>query len=189
MNGSNEKDNLVNLTPREHYIAHLLLYKIYENTSYKYSLLKAVVCMIESNKKNRKIHVNSKIYERNRIAYYSSNFSKEAGRKGYLEFIKKDAKEISNIRNRAKISREKWFKSLTNEEKLEIFKNSRISFLGKKHTELSKKKMKESSKNNEKTGINNPMYGKIWITNIETKENKLIDKKNIIPTGWKKVDF
>jgi len=30
MGGSNERDNLVSLTGREHYIAHLLLYKIYK---------------------------------------------------------------------------------------------------------------------------------------------------------------
>ena len=29
--GSNDKSNLVNLTAREHYIAHLLLWKIYKD--------------------------------------------------------------------------------------------------------------------------------------------------------------
>lgn len=39
INGSNSSDNLVSLTPREHYIAHLLLCKMYPtNTPLKYAL-------------------------------------------------------------------------------------------------------------------------------------------------------
>ena len=36
MNGSNDASNIVNLMTREHYIAHILLAKTYENTQYKF---------------------------------------------------------------------------------------------------------------------------------------------------------
>lgn len=39
--GSNEPDNLVNLTAREHYIAHLLLDKIYND----YKMSRAIISM------------------------------------------------------------------------------------------------------------------------------------------------
>ena len=185
MNGSNKSDNLINLTPKEHYIAHLLLYKIYENTNYKYNLLKAVLCMSEMKQSVRKIFSKSRIYEKIRIDYYSSSFIKKNGRKGYYEYIKnKTPDEILKIRNKALISRNKWFKSLTEEERFKIFKHCRTTFTGKKHTESTKEKMRRSSKNTIRIGKNNPITGKIWITNKETKENKLIDKTDNIPLGW-----
>jgi len=42
MGGSDDKENLVELTAREHFIAHLLLLKIYPK---QYGLIKAVACM------------------------------------------------------------------------------------------------------------------------------------------------
>lgn len=42
LGGSNDKDNLVDLTAREHYVAHLLLVKIYPN---EYGLVKAANMM------------------------------------------------------------------------------------------------------------------------------------------------
>lgn len=38
MGGSNLKTNLVNLTPREHFIAHMLLWRIHRNVSMSYAL-------------------------------------------------------------------------------------------------------------------------------------------------------
>ena len=64
MNGIDEESNLVNLTAREHYIAHLLLWKIYSNTQYEFSLLYAFIKMsISTNKQKRQIRINSKLYE------------------------------------------------------------------------------------------------------------------------------
>lgn len=54
LGGSDDKDNLVELTAREHFIAHLLLLKIYPN---KYSLIKAVQMMcIHNNKQERSMN-------------------------------------------------------------------------------------------------------------------------------------
>jgi hypothetical protein len=54
LGGSDDKYNLVELTAREHFIAHLLLLKIYPN---KYSLIKAVQMMcVYSNNQERSMN-------------------------------------------------------------------------------------------------------------------------------------
>ena len=55
--GGNEKDNLVNLTPREHFVCHLLLVKLYEGTEFYTKMIRASVMMTRGS-------VNSRIYQR-----------------------------------------------------------------------------------------------------------------------------
>jgi hypothetical protein len=50
MNGSDDTDNLVDLTPEEHYLAHQLLVKIYPDN---YSLVKAAQMMIPNRPSNK----------------------------------------------------------------------------------------------------------------------------------------
>ena len=59
MGGSNKKDNIVALTPREHYICHLLLVKMTEGIA-KRSMTYAAWTMART----RKIKVNSRTYAR-----------------------------------------------------------------------------------------------------------------------------
>ncbi len=62
--GSDEPDNLVNLTAREHYIAHLLLWKIYKDYKMACALafMKSVFC-----RGNNKIKMNGRLFERIRL--------------------------------------------------------------------------------------------------------------------------
>lgn len=69
LGGSDEVSNLVLLTGREHFIAHLLLSKIYDNVSMMYALW----MMCNYAKKNFKVH--SRFYESARIQH-SKNVSK-----------------------------------------------------------------------------------------------------------------
>ena len=50
MGGSNDSNNLVNLTPEEHYVAHQLLIKIFPNNS---KLINAAVMMIQNRPSNK----------------------------------------------------------------------------------------------------------------------------------------
>lgn len=50
MNGSDSEDNLVKLTPEEHYLAHQLLIKIYPNN---HSLVKAAIMMMPNRPSNK----------------------------------------------------------------------------------------------------------------------------------------
>lgn len=60
--GSDDADNVVNLTAREHYIAHLLLAKIYDDKK----MHSAVIYMQTNHNKNRVFKFNSRLYEKMR---------------------------------------------------------------------------------------------------------------------------
>lgn len=63
MGGSDKSSNRVLLTPREHFISHLLLVKMV-NSPYKGKLYCALVRFLGKNKKDKNIKINSKIYEK-----------------------------------------------------------------------------------------------------------------------------
>ena len=58
MNGSDKTDNLVKLTAREHFIAHLLLMRIYHN-NYKMVYAVQMMCVIGKNQEDR---INNRMY-------------------------------------------------------------------------------------------------------------------------------
>lgn len=82
LGGKNNKENLVYLTPKEHYLAHLLLYKIHKNDK----LLKAVLMMTVGRNKSKK---------------YS--FLREK----YIEIRKKEHQSNNPTKNKRWISNEK----------------------------------------------------------------------------------
>jgi hypothetical protein len=102
MGGDDTPENVVKLTPEEHYVAHLLLVKIYDNYSLVYA---ATMMTVTSNNQNR----NNKLY-------------------GWLR------------------------------RKMQIVAKTR-------------------------TGNNNSMYGRRWITNGH--ENRSIDADAVIPEHWR----
>ena len=65
--GSNDKENLIYLTAREHFICHLLLVEIYRNTKYYSKLLHAVILMKADPTSNR--YINARLYEKYKIEY------------------------------------------------------------------------------------------------------------------------
>ena len=71
--GSDDETNLVNLTAREHYVAHLLLAKIYDD----HKMWSAVIYMRTGHKERQEFRFNSRLYEsaRLRFAKYQSEFA------------------------------------------------------------------------------------------------------------------
>lgn len=67
--GTNEEANLINLTAREHYVAHLLLAKIYDDRK----MWAAVNCMTSKHFGNRDFRFSSHLYEiaRKHFSQYS----------------------------------------------------------------------------------------------------------------------
>lgn len=103
--GEDTKENLVNLTAREHFIAHILLVKIYPKS---YAMIKAVMMMTAGHTEHRSMN---RVY-------------------GWLKT--KHSEEMSRIQ----------------------------------------------------TGSSNSQYGKMWISNIEERISKRIQKDEEIPFGW-----
>lgn len=75
LGGTDDKNNLVNLTAREHYIAHLLLVKIAEKKNDKTlygKMLYAFNCMKWGRcKGQRSFKFNSRLYEKLKAEYSS----------------------------------------------------------------------------------------------------------------------
>ena len=69
MNGTDDKENLVDLTAREHFIAHLLLLKIYPK---QYSLIKAVMMITVGNSIQKDHRSMNRMY-----GWLREKFSKE----------------------------------------------------------------------------------------------------------------
>jgi len=111
LGGDNNKDNLIILTSREHFICHYLLSKIYPKNSVEWYKMNHAFMMMKCDNICRGRYYNSKLYQSLR-----SNFSLV----------------MSHLNG----------------------------------------------------GINNPNYGKMWICNISTRENKIISKDGILPEGW-----
>lgn len=59
--GSNEPENLVNLTAKEHFIAHLLLYKMQSSKRKRHQMLTAVVMMKGKHMKNSRLFEQARI--------------------------------------------------------------------------------------------------------------------------------
>jgi hypothetical protein len=66
--GSNNQDNLVILTAREHFICHLLLVKIHENSQNYYKMVKAFF-MMQTESKNQQRYISSRRYSKLREDY------------------------------------------------------------------------------------------------------------------------
>lgn len=81
--GTDEKSNIVSMTPREHFLCHLLLTKIYndKSTVNYHKLLKAFFMMFSYSKNNstRYLKINSKMYEKLRVEWIESQRLSQAG--------------------------------------------------------------------------------------------------------------
>lgn len=84
LGGSNDSSNLVNLTAREHFIAHWLLFRIYKNSSMAYAL-KSMKSSNKNNAQYKNKYINSRAYNEAR-KFCSNLFSeKTKGRKETIE--------------------------------------------------------------------------------------------------------
>ena len=80
LGGTDEKSNIVTLTAREHYIAHVLLAKIYKI----YQLYSAVIYMQTGRHDKRQYKFNSKLYKKIREQYAQQHSIKMIGNKLHL---------------------------------------------------------------------------------------------------------
>lgn len=76
--GSDDADNIVSLTAREHYVAHLLLAKIYDDVK-----MTSAVIYMQTGSKNRSFKFNSRLYARIREKFAVKMSQLQKGRHSY----------------------------------------------------------------------------------------------------------
>ena len=143
LDGSNDKENLVLLTAREHFIAHMLLCKIYPNNTNIIFSLWAMI-HLKSNIKKREFKINSRMFQ----------------------VLKEEFKRINSLTRRGNKSMSG--KRHSEETKIKMRNSSKgrgSPMEGKTHSEETKKKYSKF-----RSGNLHPLYGKS--TSIETR-NKI----------------
>lgn len=139
LGGSNDKSNLVKLTPKEHLLCHKLLVLIYpENPKLKYALW----AMVNQNKNNKRCIVSLREYEKIRQLYFT----------GIKEFW--SSKE--NKKKRSETVKKTWENPRRKEKHLKIHKGAKRSLAGrmnmrKKHKPHRFRSTEHKSKISEKT--------------------------------------
>ena len=139
-----QNNNLVSLTPRQHYIAHLLLVRCVR-PEFKKKMLYAITAMKMRTAKG--IKFNSRIFEKIKI---EANIARSVALKGRThtqeakEKIRaKRALQIITEETRAKMSASRKGKKKTKEQ----IEKTRLAHIGAKRSEETKQKLRESRKN------------------------------------------
>jgi hypothetical protein len=145
MGGSDVDENLVRLTPEEHYLAHLLLVKLYPEVN---GLLYAVHLM--GNLGNNKEYGWAKRKHAKMLSEkYSGENNPRYGKQGTMLGKKHTGKALSKMRHpRANITN---MKKPTGTDSPNY---------GKKHSDVAKEKMRIPKSNGFGLGERNSMYGK-----------------------------
>lgn len=163
MGGTNNKENLVDLSAREHFIIHKLLCEIYPDNN---KLIYAVWMMSNIKYENRTYHVSSKEYERIRHLFrnkHSIQMSGENNPMYGISLIPKN-KGVRGVHMRSAETKKKMGDFQKNRKRMpfsaevkqkmsaarmgyvmleETKEKLRILSTGRKHTDCTKEKMKK----------------------------------------------
>jgi hypothetical protein len=169
LGGSNNKDNLVTLTAREHLIVHKLLKKItfilFGIESKQYKSMTYALWQMSNRNNNSALYMSGKEYERLRLEF-SQIQSKQysgIGNPRYGKKVKQSTKDKISAANKGKTP---WIKGKhhSNETKKLMSKNhanisgNKNPMYGKKHKIESIQKMKDHQW--DRSGSKNPRFGK-----------------------------
>jgi hypothetical protein len=171
MGGADGEENLVEVTIAQHAMFHYCNYQLWSNME-DYVAWRGL---------SGQISEAEFIVERQKI------FGK-IGSDRLQEKLKNNPELEKEIRQKQIKS---WNKNKEkNIEKIKIYQPLAVEAA---RTPEARRKQKEKLKEiNHQQGESNSQYGKIWIYNLELKENKKIYKTKIIPKGWKEgriIDF
>lgn len=153
--GTNKKENLIFLSPKDHFIAHYFLLKIYEEENDKEKFTKMLYTwnMMSNFKKYKDMQID-KIYE------YANEYE-ELKKKAFKLISEKNKEHYLKIKD-TKEFKEREIKRI---EKLNYF------YTTEEGKQLKKERSLASS------GKNNPMYGKNAYANKTEEEMKEIGQK------------
>jgi hypothetical protein len=158
LGGTNDKTNLVSLTPEEHYLAHLLLVKIHPDN--KKLIYASHMMTVNSSTTNR----NNKSY-----GFLRRQLSDQSKGKNNHMFGKKHSEERKKKSSMPGETNPFYGKSHSSETKEKIskankgkpgLKGKHNGMYGKNHTDESKKKISDNNPFKGKTGSDHPSYGR-----------------------------
>ena len=156
LGGTNKKDNIIELSPKEHFIAHLLLEKSTSGTIYHSKMAFALTRLVHGNKKN-----------------YTMNSRK-------YQYIKKLNAKYSSIRSK------EWWNTATDEMKMNMItynnKGENNYMWGKTHTPETKDIIRIKAKERFLDKKNHPMYNK---KHSEKTKNIISIKKKALHLNYK----
>ena len=147
---SNDPKNLIKLTPREHFVCHLLLIKMVTGKHYR-KMVKALNCMInlENNNQTRYKPKSSRVYDFCRRRYASVQSESVSGEKNPMYGKKRSKDSIEKqIKSRKKGRKPAWNKGLKSNAHLTAEERSlkygsfgeKNGMYNKKHSEKTKHK-------------------------------------------------
>jgi phosphotransferase system IIB component len=155
LGGNNSKDNLVDLTPKEHFIIHMLLCKFTKGEA-KRSMFFALNSMMNLNNRGmRKIKYSSRTFEkvRKQCAKYLKGNKYNLGRIPSKQTRLKISQSTKGLKKsnetRLRMSLANKGKVLSQEVKQKIansLKGEKSFWFGKKHTQETKNKMSKKAK-------------------------------------------
>lgn len=189
LGGSDDKSNIVAFTPRQHYIAHLLLFKAAkqdmldgkDKTPY-YKTLRALSAMIQLPAAIDETGAAKRIFKFGASLY-------DSWKKELSVQLSVASKTMIEQRRQNKDEYDAYCKKVSDGLKAYIQENGAI-WQGKKHTEMSKQKMKATRQRlHPGAGEKNSQYGTIAIYNEITFERSIQPKDQPIPEGWAKGRF
>ena len=210
MNGTNDKDNLVTLTAREHFVAHALLVKIYKNDKrYYFKLLRAITAMqrfwgrisVDGNlrkpNKTYRLYANWKIqlsqYIKDNKDQFAFNLNKKAVYNNKLHKVRiLNPDDIEPfILDNPDWSREKdntWPKHQSTKNMIHIYNiETNKGTLINKYEDIPDGWLKGCSPNsNMHIQQYNPTKGKMWVTNLDTNKAELWFKDKELPKNYVK---
>ena len=161
LGGTDDRDNLVALTPEEHYVAHQLLVKMHPDNR---SLVHAVIMMIPKSNNNKQR--SNKMYGWLRRKY---------------QFV---CKQRVGAKNGS--YGKSWFYNPKTSDCIKCLPEQvpQGYIKGRIYSKETKQRMSQSAKKRAADPTKNPQYGTRWIYSLEKKISKIINKNDPLPKGW-----
>jgi len=178
LGGTNDKSNLVYLIPREHFIAHLLLTKIYTGKD-KAKMVFAFAKMCQCNPNQKRI-INSRYFEISKklMSLYCSGENSSFYGKTHSDETKKRFSEQKMGEKNHRFGKDPWNKGKTKETDTSVMSgaNKLIGRLGpnagKSFSEETKEKMSQSSKGKPKSAEHKKNLSLANIGKITSQETR-----------------
>ena len=139
LGGTNDKENLVKLTAREHFICHWLLVKMYDKGTIERNKMLCALWRMQGINENHKRYINSHVYEKLRIEFaeaiskltsisQSGSRNSQFGKKWYTNRDTGESKSFFEKPNEKWIEGRNLFHGETNVIKLTTIKyNGKVS--------------------------------------------------------------